>query len=194
MSLSVCRLINKTRHTVCVASRHPQFTCTPSPTPPSSSSPILLRINILFSSLSPQQNSHQIQFPELMAQPGSAAIVLILILSLTVVNGLGGKVGGRTKIKDVKTNQEVQELGRFSVEQYNLGQRQRRSKGGSRGLKFTEVVEAEKQVVSGIKYYLKVMAATSSGVPKTFDAVVVVRALEHSKELLNFAPSSAPTK
>ncbi|KAM7461704.1 hypothetical protein LguiA_029825 [Lonicera macranthoides] len=129
-----------------------------------------------------------------MAQHGSAAIVLILILSLTVVNGLGGKVGGRTKIKDVKTNQEVQELGRYSVEQYNLGQRQRRGNGGSGDLKFTEVVEAEKQVVSGIKYYLKVMTATSSGVPKTFDAVVVVRPWEHSKELLNFAPFSPPTK
>lgn len=128
-----------------------------------------------------------------MAQPGSA-IILILILSFTAVNGLGGKVGGRTKIKDVKTNQEVQELGRYSVEQYNRGQRQRRSNGSSGGLRFTEVVEAEKQVVSGIKYYLKVEAATSSGVPKTFDAVVVVKAWEHSKELLNFAPSSPPTK
>uniref|UniRef100_F6GWE8 Cystatin domain-containing protein n=1 Tax=Vitis vinifera TaxID=29760 RepID=F6GWE8_VITVI len=95
-------------------------------------------------------------------------------------------VGGRTEIKDVKTNKEVQQLGRFSVEEYNrsnvLGM-------DYEYLTFSEVVEAQKQVVSGFKYYLKI-AATQNGVRNTFDAVVVVKPWLPSKQLLHFSPSS----
>ena len=115
-------------------------------------------------------------------------ILLVVVLAALVCcsTAVGGMVGGRTKVKDVKSNEEVQGLGKYSVEQYN---RHKKSNGGD--LSFEAVLEAEKQVVSGIKYYLKISAATRDGVPKTFDAVVVVKPWVHSKELLNFNPSSA---
>lgn len=109
-----------------------------------------------------------------------------------MVNGLGGRmVGGRTEISDVKANEEVQELGRYSVDQYNQNQRQY-SKGKNIGfVKFSEVVKAEKQVVSGIKYFLTVEAIKDDGSAlKTFDAVVVVKPWANTKELLVFAPST----
>ncbi|KAK3031489.1 hypothetical protein RJ639_036003 [Escallonia herrerae] len=62
-------------------------------------------------------------------------------------------------------NREIQELGRYSVKEYN------RKRNSSYGLKFTEVVEAETQVVSGIKYYLKISTGAPTGVPKIFEAV-----------------------
>ena len=104
------------------------------------------------------------------------------------------------EIKDVKTDEEVQHLGKFSVEEYN--RRRRRRDGEIRReaignvlemndgyLTFLEVVEAQKQVVSGLKYYMKV-AATRNGVKRTFDAVVVVKPWLSSKQLLHFSPSS----
>ncbi|PWA87489.1 Cystatin [Artemisia annua] len=90
--------------------------------------------------------------------------------------------GGRTKIKDVKNNQEVQELGRYCVEENNR-------KVGSNGLKFVEVVKAESQVVSGTKYYLTIKAISSKGGENSFfDAEIVVKPWVHSKELLTFRP------
>ncbi|KAK3017640.1 hypothetical protein RJ639_003232 [Escallonia herrerae] len=62
-------------------------------------------------------------------------------------------------------NWEIQELGRYSVKEYN------RKRNSGYGLKFMEVVEAETQVVFGIKYYLKISAATPTGAPKIFEAV-----------------------
>ncbi|GFY92973.1 hypothetical protein Acr_08g0013690 [Actinidia rufa] len=100
-------------------------------------------------------------------------ILLVVVLAAVVCcsTAVGGMVGGRTKVKDVKSNEEVQGLGKYSVEQYN--RQKKKSNGGD--LSFEAVLEAEKQVVSGIKYYLKISAATRDGVPKTFDAVVVVK-------------------
>ncbi|KAJ4956012.1 hypothetical protein NE237_012795 [Protea cynaroides] len=108
-----------------------------------------------------------------------------------------GMVGGRTEVKDVKSNKNVQDLGRFSVEEYNKNQRhyrQGQERFGERGrvdepLKFKEVVKAQTQVVSGIKYYLTV-SVYQGGIPKTYDAVVVVKPWIKSKQLLNFAPST----
>ncbi|KAJ1426701.1 hypothetical protein SESBI_10206 [Sesbania bispinosa] len=52
-------------------------------------------------------------------------------------------VGEKTEIADVKTNREVQELGRFAVEEYNNGLRLwRNDVVGEEQLKFGEVVEA----------------------------------------------------
>lgn len=108
-------------------------------------------------------------------------------------------------VPDVGSNQEVQELGRFSVEEYN-----RRSQhllllplhlggdadggGGGRLLSFSRVVAAERQVVSGIKYYLKLKAAPAAveGSMRMFEAVVVVKPwLEEEckrRDLLSFTP------
>ncbi|KAK4341506.1 hypothetical protein RND71_040007 [Anisodus tanguticus] len=112
------------------------------------------------------------------------------LFSSTPSNALGGKLGGRTQIKDVKTNKEIQDLGKYCVEEYNRNLQKQNNNNGL--LSFSQVVEAEKQVVSGIKYYLKISATTSSGAPKMFDAVLVVKAWEKKKQLLNFSPTPSP--
>ncbi|MBA0648352.1 hypothetical protein Goklo_016096, partial [Gossypium klotzschianum] len=101
-------------------------------------------------------------------------------------------------ITDVKTNEEVQELGRFAVEEYNRSHGLGRWRGfvsssnGRRAeLVFSRVLEAQKQVVSGIKYYLKIEAMENK-LSKTFESVVVVKPWLHSKELLHFSPSADP--
>ncbi|XVF65387.1 hypothetical protein PTKIN_Ptkin09bG0244500 [Pterospermum kingtungense] len=119
------------------------------------------------------------------------SLLVVLTVSATVVNGYGTMVGGKTEIKDVKSNKEVQGLGRFSVEEYNRSQGRLRSNGGGRRgmLVFSQVVEAQKQVVSGIKYYLKI-EAMQNGLTRTFESVVVVKPWLKSKQLLNFSPST----
>lgn len=108
-------------------------------------------------------------------------LISVLFVSIFVANAIPG---GRKKISDVKSNQEIQELGRFSVDEYN-----RLQKGGDGGLKFSQVVAAESQVVAGTKYYLKIEAVSKSGARKVFDAEVVVKSWVHSKQLLGFKPS-----
>jgi len=55
---------------------------------------------------------------------------------------------------------------------------------------FEEVVEAQSQVVSGIKYYMKISATQGGdgGDSRIFESVVVVKPWLRSKQLLNFAP------
>ncbi|KAA0057620.1 cysteine proteinase inhibitor B [Cucumis melo var. makuwa] len=87
------------------------------------------------------------------------------------------------EIKDVKRNEEVQRLGRFSVEEYN------RRMGGGGEVKFTAVVAADRQVVSGTKYYLRILGI-QNGERKIFDSVVIVKPWIGSKRLLDFSPST----
>uniref|UniRef100_A0A0D9ZJC6 Cysteine proteinase inhibitor n=1 Tax=Oryza glumipatula TaxID=40148 RepID=A0A0D9ZJC6_9ORYZ len=111
-------------------------------------------------------------------------------------------VGGRTEIRDVGGNKAVQSLGRFAVAEHN--RRLRHGSGGSSGgpadpvpvkLAFARVVEAQKQVVSGVAYYLKVAARDPRGGAaagdRVFDAVVVVKAWLKSKELVSFTPAAS---
>ncbi|GMN59701.1 hypothetical protein TIFTF001_028798 [Ficus carica] len=133
-----------------------------------------------------------------MALIRSPAVIFSVVILLLFAPSYGRElVGGRTEISDVKTNEEVQELGRFSVEEYNrrsqrLLVRNNGAGGGAGELSFSEVVWAERQVVSGIKYYLKVSAAAAkTGEPMIFDSVVVVKPWLRSRQLLNFAPSTA---
>lgn len=100
--------------------------------------------------------------------------------------GRGRKVGGRTDVEDVEGNREVQELGLFCVVEHNR-------RGGSatrgRGLVFSRVVAAQTQVVSGIKYYLRI-AAQEADDELVFDAVVVVKAWVPSREMVSFVPAA----
>ncbi|OEL18787.1 Cysteine proteinase inhibitor 10 [Dichanthelium oligosanthes] len=102
-------------------------------------------------------------------------------------------VGGRRDIKDVGSNKAVQSLGRFAVAEHN--RRLRRNGGVGTGtdpvtvlLSFRAVAAAQEQVVSGVAYYLKVVARDRGG-DRPFDAVVVVKAWLKSKELVSFTPS-----
>ncbi|KAK8478922.1 hypothetical protein V6N13_093272 [Hibiscus sabdariffa] len=117
-------------------------------------------------------------------------ISLSLLFAIALaVEGYRGMVGGRTQVTDVKTNKEVQELGRFAVEEYNRNHRIQQRRSGE--LVFSQVIEAETQVVSGIKYYLRIEAAENKlSNCKTFESVVVVKPWLRSKELLHFSPST----
>ncbi|XP_004502264.1 cysteine proteinase inhibitor B [Cicer arietinum] len=98
-------------------------------------------------------------------------------------------VGAKTEISDARTNREVQELGKFAVEEYNYKQGLNNG-GGGEALKFVEVVEAQQQVVSGMKYYLNISATDRSGIHRMFTSVVVVKPWLQYKKLLHFEPLS----
>ncbi|CAM0884323.1 unnamed protein product [Alopecurus aequalis] len=101
-------------------------------------------------------------------------------------DGRGRKVGARTEVRDVEENKEVQELGRYSVDEHN--RREREEEGGSGGrLEFRRVMSAQRQVVSGLKYYIRVAVADD----REFDAVVVVKPWLQSRALLRFAPADS---
>lgn len=120
----------------------------------------------------------------------------LLLLAITTLFLLANAaappiLGAPREIKNVKNNTEVQELGRFCVQEYN--KRLQQSKGpnaGARLLSFSEVVAAKSQVVAGTKYYLTI-SAVAGGAAKKYDAVAVVVPWRHSRELMSFAPSTA---
>ncbi|KAM0004289.1 putative Cystatin domain-containing protein [Helianthus debilis subsp. tardiflorus] len=121
----------------------------------------------------------------------ATTITFSIIILISISTSVGIRLGGRTKIDDVKTNKEIQAMGKYSVEEYN---RLRRSQPGNNEeeLTFSQVMEAEQQVVAGMKYYLTIETLSkSSGDPKVFQAVVEVKPWLHSKKLLKFAPSTA---
>ncbi|XP_073049719.1 cysteine proteinase inhibitor B [Primulina eburnea] len=117
-------------------------------------------------------------------------LLLLLAPALSIPSSVavGARVGGRTEVKDVERNGEIQDLGKFCVQQYNLQLQKKGSQAGTQPLEFSKVVEAQTQVVSGIKYYLKISA---SG--QIYDAEVVVRPWVRAKEMLTFAPSPRST-
>ncbi|KAI5002946.1 hypothetical protein ZWY2020_027596 [Hordeum vulgare] len=105
----------------------------------------------------------------------------------------GRKVGGWTEVRDVDGDKEVQELGRYSVEEHN----RRREEGCEGGGGVCGRLEFAR-VVSGVKYYLRVAAAEANGAGsngvsdgRVFDAVVVVKPWLQSRSLVRFAPADA---
>ncbi|KAL5706436.1 hypothetical protein ACHQM5_024604 [Ranunculus cassubicifolius] len=104
--------------------------------------------------------------------------------SLLEIDGYEGrKVGGWKEVKNVRKNQEIQQLGKFSVEEFN------RNKEGDGEIVFSRVIKAKKQVVSGIRYFLKI-AVEDNEIANSFDAIVVVKPWDRSRELISFAPST----
>uniref|UniRef100_A0A0D9W3Q7 Cystatin domain-containing protein n=1 Tax=Leersia perrieri TaxID=77586 RepID=A0A0D9W3Q7_9ORYZ len=127
----------------------------------------------------------------------STPLLLLLVVAVAVAGEAAesspsaAAVGGRTEITDVGSNKAVQSLGKFAVAEHN-----RRLRLGRHDdpvpvkLAFGRVVAAQKQVVSGVAYYLKVVARDPHAAgERPFDAVVVVKAWVKSKELVSFTPS-----
>ncbi|KAL9325366.1 hypothetical protein ACSQ67_006011 [Phaseolus vulgaris] len=107
------------------------------------------------------------------------ALLLVLACVLCGVP-YGELVGEKTEIANVKMNKEVQDLGRFAVEDSNRIMKEMAS--AKPELTFVEVLEAQKQVVSGTKYYLKILVNENGGRNSiTYNSVVVVKG--SSKEL-----------
>lgn len=128
-----------------------------------------------------------------MASLDRCLLLLVILFSGLIVSTSsaysGRMVGARTEVQDVETNKEVQDLGLFSVDEYN----RRLALRGARLLTFSRVAAAQRQVVSGIKYYLQVVAAVKGTGEegqqhRTFDAVVIVKPWLSSRSLVSFAP------
>jgi hypothetical protein len=137
----------------------------------------------------------------------SAAVISLLLLATVALAAAetaqpqadpAAATGGRTTIKNADKDKLVLSLCRFAVAEHNRGL----SKGGAAGngdpvkvrLAFTGVLAAQRQVVSGVAYYLKVLArepGAGVGGDRPFDAVVVVKAWvkPKSKKLVSFMPS-----
>lgn len=62
----------------------------------------------------------------------------------------------------------------------------------SKPLTFSRVVSAQKQVVAGAKYYLRIEVTQPDGSSKMFDSVVVIQPWLHSKRLIGFTPVDSP--
>ncbi|CAH9089911.1 unnamed protein product [Cuscuta europaea] len=117
---------------------------------------------------------------------------LLALAAASLVVMANAQVGGRTEIADAKANKQVQELGKYCVSEYNKGLKEKKlvEQGSDSGsITFSEVIKAEKQVVAGMKYYLRITATTSAGATKTFDAEVMVKPRATEKKLVTFAPS-----
>ncbi|XP_019182588.1 PREDICTED: cysteine proteinase inhibitor B-like isoform X1 [Ipomoea nil] len=132
----------------------------------------------------------------------AGGLLVKLVLVVSVVVGLAGYAaaegeglppasGGKVEVPDVQKNGEVQQMGRYCVTEYNKGLKKKNNPAiSAKMLTFLEVIKAEKQVVAGVKYYLRLKATTSAGATKTFDAEMVVGPGESSKELVTLAPST----
>ncbi|XP_031093359.1 cysteine proteinase inhibitor 2-like [Ipomoea triloba] len=104
----------------------------------------------------------------------------------------GAASGGKEEVSDVKNNAVVQNLGRKSVMEFNKHLHVKRNpENEAKRLVFTEVIKAEKQVVSGVKYYLTINVTTSDGQTKTFESEMWVKP-DETHEMLAFAPAAAP--
>ncbi|CAH8348705.1 unnamed protein product [Eruca vesicaria subsp. sativa] len=109
-------------------------------------------------------------------------------------------LGGKSDVPNVQTNMEVQELGRYCVEQFNLREQSEQGNVASsitdtavlNPLTFSRVVSAQQQVVAGLKYYLRIEVTQPDGTSRMFDSVVVVQPWLNSKTLLGFTPVSTP--
>ncbi|KAG4185050.1 hypothetical protein ERO13_A09G208375v2 [Gossypium hirsutum] len=114
------------------------------------------------------------------------AITLLLIV-FTPVNGCRNIMGGRTPVEDVENDKAMQALGRFAVEEHNKNQEN--DGDTSDQIKFSQVVGAEKQIVSGIKYFLTV-EGIENGKSRMFDSIVLIKPWSKSedKQLISFSP------
>ncbi|KAK8946902.1 Cysteine proteinase inhibitor 10 [Platanthera zijinensis] len=135
------------------------------------------------------------------SSPSPAALLILCFLLLIAAapgsTAAGGRlhdrldslkiVGGWTEIPDAGSNKIVRDLGRYSVSEYN-----RRLAGEAEThLSFSGVVSADRQVVSGVKYRIRVAAVDGgTGDRLSFVAVVVVRPWlrQRDRDLESFTP------
>ncbi|TYH55496.1 hypothetical protein ES332_D09G239100v1 [Gossypium tomentosum] len=113
--------------------------------------------------------------------------ITLLLIIFTPINGYGMVVGGKTPVEDVEKDKAMQALGRFAVEEHN---KNKKNDGDtSNPIKFSQVVRAEKQIVSGIKYFLTIEGMENEK-KKTFDSIVLIKPWSKSKDkkLLSFSP------
>ena len=88
---------------------------------------------------------------------------------------------------------------RYCVEQFNLMEESEQGNAESiantavlNPLNFSRVVSAQKQVVAGLKYDLRIEVIQPDGTNRMFDSVVIIQPWLHSKKLLGFTPVATP--
>ncbi|KAF8086965.1 hypothetical protein N665_0607s0025 [Sinapis alba] len=127
--------------------------------------------------------------------------VLVIAVVTPSANAIRKSVvlGGKSDVPNVQSNMEIQELGRFCVEQFNLMEESEQGNAASiadtavlNPLNFSRVLSAQKQVVAGLKYDLRIEVTQPDGTSRMFDSVVVIQPWLHSKKLLGFTPVATP--
>ncbi|CAL0303599.1 unnamed protein product [Lupinus luteus] len=91
-------------------------------------------------------------------------------------------VGGLVDSEGFQNSLEIQDLGRFAVNEHNKKQ--------NALLEFTRVVKAQEQLVAGTLHYLTI-EAIDAGEKKIYDAQVWVKPWLNFKELTEFEPAAA---
>ncbi|KAK1273626.1 Cystatin-1 [Acorus gramineus] len=86
--------------------------------------------------------------------------------------------GGWRPIVAAENDKEVEDIGKFAVEEHN--------KEANAGLSFVRVVGGRTQVVAGVNYDLTISARDMAGVTGTYEAQVWVKAWENFKKLTSF--------
>ncbi|CAH8380831.1 unnamed protein product [Eruca vesicaria subsp. sativa] len=114
-----------------------------------------------------------------------------LVITVVTPSVKSAVLGGKTNVANTRTNLEIQELGRYCVKQFNLQQQSKQGNEASIALsplKFSRVVSAQKQVVAGTRYDLKIEVTQPDGTSRMFDSVIVIQPWLFSKKLIEFTP------
>ncbi|KAH7427394.1 hypothetical protein KP509_10G042200 [Ceratopteris richardii] len=109
--------------------------------------------------------------------------LLVVLVIMALVSGTMAEFGGREIIPNAQADPELWKLAVFAVTEYNF------LKGLQ--LQLLQVESGEKQVVSGIMYYL-VVKATSYGHSDYYQAKIWVQAWRNSKSLESFEKFLGP--
>nr|ABK21379.1 unknown [Picea sitchensis]ABK22996.1 unknown [Picea sitchensis]ACN40467.1 unknown [Picea sitchensis] len=107
------------------------------------------------------------------------AVLILLLGCLCMLSDASTRIGGIRDIPDVEHKKEIQDLGRFAVDEYNTQQ--------NVGISFSKVVKAQEQVVSGLLYYLTIKTKEGSKT-KLYAAKIWVKPWEKFKQLQEFKP------
>lgn len=102
----------------------------------------------------------------------SLITIFLFATTLHFIHVTNAQLGAMMEIEDVEHNKEVQDLGKYSIQEYN--KKLTSAKTSNKVLSFVKVTSAVKQIVSGTKYYLKI-EAVENGVKKMFESEVVVK-------------------
>lgn len=107
------------------------------------------------------------------------AVYILLLGCLCASAEASAPSGGIHDIPGFEDKKEIQDLGRFAVDEYNRQQ--------NASISFSKVVKAQEQVVSGLLYYLRV-ETMDGGETRLYAAKIWVKPWEKFRQLQEFKP------
>lgn len=107
------------------------------------------------------------------------AVYILLLGCLCASAEASAPSGGIHDIPGFEDKKEIQDLGRFAVDEYNRQQ--------NASISFSKVVKAQEQVVSGLLYYLRV-ETMDGGETRFYAAKIWVKPWEKFRQLQEFKP------